>query len=51
VPTSPEAELPSPYWIFQVLPDAFLKVEDLDGSKTLCPEVEVSVSVEKHWYG
>jgi len=40
VPTSPEAELPSPYWIFHVLPDVFLKVEDLEGSKSVCPEVE-----------
>ena len=36
VPTSPDAELPSPYVICQVLPDCFLKLLDLLGSKMLC---------------
>ena len=33
VPTVPDAEDWSPYWICHVLPDDSLKVEDFEGSK------------------
>lgn len=50
VPTSPDAELPSPYEIFQVSPVASFQVEDLDGSKTLWFFWSLATSsVEKTW--
>lgn len=39
VPTSPEAEELSPYEIFHCEPVEALKVDDLEGSKIVWPEV------------
>lgn len=48
MPQSPEAELPSPYEIFHVLPSSFLNVEDLAGLKMMwLPWRELLSSVEK----
>ena len=55
VPTSPDALDPSPYEIFQVLPDFFLKVDDLDESKIVWDEppcfcVLADSSVDQTYY-